>query len=235
MDYNVDSDHTIADLVPEPSGPWPGVFEMNVLIVFAHPRLESYGAALADQYQAGAIAAGATVRRINVAEMQFDALADPRSLRGQEEADVLAAQESLTWADHVVFVYPTWWGTYPPLLQGFIDRVFTPGVAYDFSEKPESDLPTKLLKGRTGSLVVTMDSPTWWHRWIYGDPSRKALARAVFWYTGIKCVGEHVAERIRHLSDAQRENTLHRMFQTAHDEIHRLRPRLRRPSMPARS
>jgi len=46
------------------------------------------------------------------------------------EPDLVAAQRDIHWAEHVVFVYPTWWGTYPALLKGFLDRVLTPGFAF---------------------------------------------------------------------------------------------------------
>jgi putative NADPH-quinone reductase len=32
------------------------------------------------------------------------------------------ARELILWAEHLVFVYPTWWGTMPALLKGFLDR-----------------------------------------------------------------------------------------------------------------
>jgi putative NADPH-quinone reductase len=32
------------------------------------------------------------------------------------EGDVLKAQKLITWANHLVFVYPTWWAGLPALL-----------------------------------------------------------------------------------------------------------------------
>lgn len=43
------------------------------------------------------------------------------------EEDLVKAQELIRWADHLVFVYPIWWGTMPAVLKGFFDRVFLPG------------------------------------------------------------------------------------------------------------
>lgn len=42
------------------------------------------------------------------------------------EEDLVKAQELIRWADHLVFVYPIWWGTMPAVLKGFFDRVFLP-------------------------------------------------------------------------------------------------------------
>ena len=37
--------------------------------------------------------------------------------RYQPEGDVLKAQELISWSDHLVFVYPTWWAGLPALLR----------------------------------------------------------------------------------------------------------------------
>ena len=53
----------------------------------------------------------------------FDPLVQP------VEKDLLQARRLISWADHIVFVYPTWWGTMPALLKGFLDRVLAPDFA----------------------------------------------------------------------------------------------------------
>ena len=35
----------------------------------------------------------------------------------------------------LVFVYPTWWSGPPAVLKGWLERVFVPGVAFDFDDK----------------------------------------------------------------------------------------------------
>ena len=37
--------------------------------------------------------------------------------------------EALLWAEHLVFVYPTWFHGPPSMLKGWLERVWLPGVA----------------------------------------------------------------------------------------------------------
>ncbi|CAM4039391.1 hypothetical protein VRRI112168_11870 [Vreelandella rituensis] len=45
---------------------------MNVLLILGHPRVESLCGALADAYSEGARAAGVELRRLDLAELDFD-------------------------------------------------------------------------------------------------------------------------------------------------------------------
>ncbi len=47
---------------------------------------------------------------------------------------MLEIQQEILAADHLVFVYPNWWATFPALLKGFIDRVFLPNFAFKYRE-----------------------------------------------------------------------------------------------------
>jgi putative NADPH-quinone reductase len=101
------------------------------------------------------------------------------------EPDLVAAQRDIHWAEHLVLVYPTWWGTFPALLKGFLDRVLTPGFAFRHVTHDRWD---KLLAGRTADLITTMDTPPLVYRFIYRAPGQQALARATLGYCGIRCV-----------------------------------------------
>ena len=103
------------------------------------------------------------------------------------EGDLRRGRELIAWADHLAFVYPTWWGTMPALLKGFLDRALAPGFA--FAEEGAGFVP--LLGGRSAELLTTMDTPGWVWRWIYGAPGDKALARATLGFCGIKVA--HIA------------------------------------------
>lgn len=94
---------------------------MNVLIILGHPRINSLCGALTDAYVKGASEAGTEVRRLDLATLDFDP--DVHTLSPNQQAfehDILEARELIRWAEHLVFVYPTWWGTMPALLKGFL-------------------------------------------------------------------------------------------------------------------
>jgi 1,4-dihydroxy-2-naphthoate polyprenyltransferase len=94
--------------------------------------------------------------------------------------------ELVAWADHLVFVFPTWWGTMPAALKGFLDRVFIPGFA--FEDREDGRGWDKLLEGKSAHLITTMDTPRLIYRWIYGAPGLNALARATLSFCGIRPV-----------------------------------------------
>lgn len=178
---------------------------MNVLIILGHPRTDSLCGALADAFGKGATEAGAAVRRLDLATLDFDPDVHTPSPNQQPfEADLLAARELIRWAEHLVFVYPTWWGTMPALLKGFLDRVLTPDFAFRTCEGGTGY--QGLLGGRSAQLITTMDTPPLIHRLIYRQPGRNAMARATLGFCGIRPVRSLVFGSVK---DASQEQRLH--------------------------
>ena len=159
---------------------------MRCLLILAHPRRDSLCGALFDAYAAGARRAGAQCRELILNELRFDPNVHALSPELQTlEPDLVRAQNDIAWAEHLVFVYPTWWGTFPALLKGFLDRVLTPGFAFRHVTHDKWD---KLLTGRTADLITTMDTPPLVYRFVYRSPGRQALAPATLGYCGVRTV-----------------------------------------------
>jgi putative NADPH-quinone reductase/1,4-dihydroxy-2-naphthoate octaprenyltransferase len=156
----------------------------KVLVVLGHPRPGSLCAALADAYVAGAESAGAEVRRVSLAELAFEPNVLVPSPRDQAlEPGIADAVRLVAWAEHLVFVFPTWWGTMPACLKGFLDRVLMPGFA--FADRDDEEGWDKLLVGKTAHLLTTMDTPPWVYRWIYRAPGLNAISRATLGFCGV--------------------------------------------------
>jgi 1,4-dihydroxy-2-naphthoate polyprenyltransferase len=156
---------------------------LKVLVILGHPRKDSLCGALADAYVAGAREAGVELERLDLADLKFEPNVIAGSPRNQPcEPAIRKALELVAWADHLVLVFPTWWGTMPALLKGFLDRVLMPGFAF---EEHEGGGWTKLLSGRSAHLLTTMDTPSWVYRWIYKSPGLNSLALASLGFCGI--------------------------------------------------
>jgi 1,4-dihydroxy-2-naphthoate polyprenyltransferase len=180
---------------------------LNVLIIVGHPRKESFSNALAEAYGHGAKQAKTCVKHFNLAEKSFNPNVITPSPRHQlAEDDVLHARELIRWADHLVFVYPTWWGSMPALLKGFLDRVFTPGFAFD--ESPDPVRWEKLLKGKSAQLITTMDTPVWVYRWIFKNPGPRSIGTATLEFCGIEPVRTLIFGPVKGSSLQQRERWL---------------------------
>lgn len=160
----------------------------KILLIQGHPDKESYCQALANAYRTGALNAGAEIEVLNIYDLEFNPnLEYGYRKRTHLEPDLIAAQKKILWAEHIVVVHPLWWGGVPALLKGFFDRVLLPGFAF---EKIENSLWwKKLLKGRTGRIICTMDQPAWFYRIFNGGPGYKALKRMTFEFCGITPVG----------------------------------------------
>jgi putative NADPH-quinone reductase len=132
-------------------------------------------------------AAGAEVKEFYLGELKFDPLASPTLKHPTElEPDLKNAQEAIKWADHLVFVYPIWWGTIPALLKGFIERAFQEGFAAKFHEN--SIWWDKLLTGKSARLVVTLNTPSWAYRWLFGRPGHNTMKKTILEFCGVKPV-----------------------------------------------
>jgi len=157
----------------------------NILLILGHPSENSFCNALIEAYKKGAEKAGAVCKSIYVSRLNFDVTLHDGYKNGdamQLEEDLIASQEIIQWADHVVFAYPNWWGFMPAITKGFIDRIFLPGFA--FKHHAGKIFPEKLLKGKSLRLLVTMDTPKWWFYLIYRASQYQILKHIVFGYVG---------------------------------------------------
>ena len=176
----------------------------RILLVLGTPKKNSLCHALAEAYSHGARSRGHVVRQLKLGEMQFDPILRDGYEQSQSlEPDLLEAQRLIHWAEHLVFVYPVWWGGIPALLKGFFDRVFLPGFAFKYRNR--SQLWDKLLTGRSADLLVTLDTPRWYFRWIYGAPAHRQMVRTILGFCGIKTRRLTEFSPVRPSSEEQRQ------------------------------
>jgi len=159
----------------------------KILLILGHPetKADTYCRALADAYETGARAAGHEVARFNLADMEFVPVRRHRF--DEEEAPepaIAEAEEALKGADHMVFVHPLWFGMMPALMHGFIERVFTEGVAVRTNKAKRMGYE-KLLTGKSARIITTMGMPAIAYRWYFGAHAYKALKRNILAFCGV--------------------------------------------------
>jgi len=157
----------------------------RLFIWVAHPKSGSSCAGIADAYQAGAEARGATVRRMDLNTMTFDPAfqgfgADAPAL----EPDLAAWQANIAWADHLLIVHPYWWGAMPTQAKAVLDRALAPGFAFTYHARGVAW--DKLLTGRTADVIITSDTPPLIDTLLYRKPARRVLKNQVLGFCGIK-------------------------------------------------
>ena len=184
----------------------------NILLILGHPSQNSFCNALLDAYQKGAEKTGASCKVLYIAALNFNVTLADGYKTGESmqlEEDLVAAQQSIRWADHVVLAYPNWWGFMPAVTKGFIDRIFLPGFA--FKNHSGKIFPEKLLKGKSIRLMVTMDTPRWWFYLIYRASQYQILKDIVFGYVGFSPIRFSTFGFMRKSTDKRRKNWLQKV------------------------
>ena len=176
----------------------------KVLVILGHPDADSFCAGLFQAYIDGAKEGGAEVREVSLRDLSFDPVLWKGYAEVQElEPDLVRVQRDIAWADHLVWIYPTWWGTMPTLMKGFLDRALLPGFGFKFREN--SPLWDKLLSGRTAEILVTMDTPTWFYRWVYRRPGYHQMKRTILGFCGIRLKRFHAFSPVKGSSREKRD------------------------------
>ena len=190
----------------------------KILVINGHPDKESYCFSLAESYKEGATLSGANCKLVNLIDLDFNPnLEHGYNEQMELEPDLKAIQQDIMDAQHIVFVYPNWWGTYPALLKGFIDRVFLPGFAFKYSD--DSPFCDKLLKGKTARLIVTMDAPKWYYFLIYKSPGHNSMKTAILGFCGISSVKITSFSGIRSSTPEKRKHWLDEIEELGFDQI----------------
>ena len=108
---------------------------MKVLVVFDHPRRDSFCGSVADSLMAGLRSAGHVPELADLRAEGFDPrlpVADEPDWDDGDKvysAEVLAEQARIARSDAIAFVFPVWWWSFPAT-KGWIDRVWNNGWAY---------------------------------------------------------------------------------------------------------
>jgi len=158
----------------------------KIFIINGNPKSHSLCRSLAMQYLAGTQSAGHETRLLNIAD--FDpALTEKHAGSRPGVMGISEVQQSIKWADHLVFVYPNWWAMMPAALKGLLDSVLQAGFAFSFDLK--SGVLSKLLRGKSARLLITMDTPRWWYRLAFRNGGPVLMRRAVLAFCGVRTVG----------------------------------------------
>lgn len=152
---------------------------MHVLVVYCHPRADSFSAALRDAAVEGLATGGHTVEIVDLYAEGFDPVL-PANQRGayfeemSNQSGLGKQIEALRRAEGLLLVYPTWWLGMPAMLKGWFDRIWLPGVAFRLGGRKVLE---PLLTGiRRIGVVTTYGSP-WWLLWWAGWPDRRVVRR----------------------------------------------------------
>ncbi|MCF4096870.1 NAD(P)H-dependent oxidoreductase [Maritalea mediterranea] len=187
---------------------------MNIVIISGHPRADSFTQALAEHYQQGAEAGGASVKLFALSQLKLDTgplTSGPSQNNWNDEIRQLWA--AIEPADHIVIAHPLWWGTMPAELKHLLDRLLLPGLAYSYAEgKP---LPVGHLKGKSAEVIMTSDTPDWFYRLAYGKAQSKLMKNQILKFVGLKPLRFTHISPIHNMPAPKRQKHLDKVRQMA--------------------
>ena len=183
----------------------------QTLVVVGHPNPQSLCHALARAYLQGA-GEGPDFQLLDLSAIQFDPVLRKGYRQRQDlEADLKTAWDAILWANHLLLIYPTWWGGMPAILKGFFDRLFLPGMAFQMQEN--SVLWDKLLQGKTCEIITTMDTPVWFYQLVYHNHGLRQLKQSILEFCGIRVKKIYYFSVVKKSTPASRLKWLERMRQ----------------------
>ena len=132
-----------------------GLRNVRHLIVIAHPRRSSFNMLLARAYADELSARGHEIDLRDLYALKFDPVLSNRdlaaALRGRALSDVRREQAAVRAAQALTFVAPMWWSSFPAIMKGYIDRVFSEGFAYSV----KGGRYKAMLAGKKGVIITT--------------------------------------------------------------------------------
>lgn len=176
----------------------------RVVILDGHPDPDPgrYCHAIAAAYARGAASAGHVIHRVNLGEIDFPMLVTREDWEsGAPCPAVLAFQDELSWAEHLVIIYPLWLGGMPARLKALLEQAFRPTFA--FGGKTVAPGGGR-MKGRSVRIIVTMGMPGVIYRTVFFGHSLEALKRSILALVGFGPIRDTVLGGIETRRDRDR-------------------------------
>jgi len=188
---------------------------MRVLVILAHPKADSFNAALCTALCDGLRDAG---HEADIADLYAEGF-DP-VLRGPELAPpgghrlprvVADYQRRILCAHALAFVYPVWWFGTPAMLKGFVDRVFREDFAFRFTA---SGRVRGLLRQEKALVICTTGVTEALYRLFhYGRPAEKTFDAWTLKSCGIRRVKRILLHDVVNADEATRAGYLQHVRQ----------------------
>ncbi len=179
---------------------------MKALVIFSHPKSDSFNAGILGVVTDRLAAAGADYRVRDLYAERFDPVLTAADLEIYEDTEKNTAKirdhvDDLMWCDTLIFVYPTWWYGLPAMLKGWLERVFVPGVAFIMPEAGKNI--TSGLTQITRLGVFTTCGASWWLTRMIGAPGRRTLMRGLRFLCAKNCRSVFAAHYLMDSSTAE--------------------------------
>lgn len=182
---------------------------MNHLVVFAHPNPKSFGKGIVDKIEEISKEKGDEIMIRDLYDIGFNPILKPTDIvafkEGNVPEDIKTEQEYVRIADIISFVYPVWWSGLPAMLKGYVDRVFSYGFAYEYTDEG----PRGLLTEKRGLLFCTTGTSSEdYAKSGMHDSMRQVSDQGIFKFCGIDVTNHAFFGAVPYVPDEIRYNYL---------------------------
>lgn len=177
----------------------------DVIIIYSHPNHEGHSGYFLKRCITYLKKKNISLEIWDLYKMNFNPLLTDEEIYTKKDfkiaPDVEKLQTKIKECNKLIFIYPTWWQNVPAVLKGFIDKVFTPGFAYEFKGK----IPKGLLVNKKAIIFTTAGGPRLISRFVYGDLALKVIINSVLKFCNIKAKAFPVGKATRFNEETMNE------------------------------
>ncbi|WFO88140.1 NAD(P)H-dependent oxidoreductase [Bacillus velezensis] len=185
---------------------------MKTVIVYANPDENSFNAALVKYVAMALKDSGQSYTVIDLYADQFDPVlkygGEKKRSDMNRDAETKKYRKLMKEADHLIFIYPLWWGGVPAIMKGFFDRVLVAGEAYTY----ENGRVKGLLRAETAQVFYTADSPGWYLKWFRKNSDWITLKKSILKFCGIQKAERNLFSVVRTSTPELREKWLRQAY-----------------------
>jgi NAD(P)H dehydrogenase (quinone) len=132
----------------------------SFLIIYAHPNPGSFNAAVKDRILTVLNEANTPYYLIDLYAESYNPVLSKEELNGMVSDETKKYQSLISEASDIIFIFPVFWFRAPAILEGFLDKVFVPGFAYQFRQIiGKYGVPVPLLKNKNVLAILTHGAP----------------------------------------------------------------------------
>jgi len=154
---------------------------MKILNIIGHPSKKSFNYAIHKTVSEFCNTLnGASVIDIDLYAEDFDPIMREEETEKNQQL-VMEYQDLIQEADIIVITSPVWWFRLTTMIEGFFDKVLTPGFAYKFRPITKKyGIPVPLLKDKKVITFLTHGAPAFPVYTIYINSVKLRLVMGVY-------------------------------------------------------
>ena len=164
------------------------LYRMKILVILGHPAEKSFNHAIAESAIQRLRKCGHEIWFHDLYSENFDPLLNEDEIpsNGNLSDAITKHCFELSACDGIIVIHPNWWGQPPAVLKGWIDRVFRPGIAYEFREGDQGEgIPIGLLKAKSAIVFNTSNTSEAREKFVFLDPLETIWKNCIFHLCGI--------------------------------------------------